>query len=168
MAWWTFGSSGTLVSAITSTPNLRTTSSIDFRVSSIPSTIGASSGLALSATSSARSRLSITGSSSLTNFSSANLCAFSISCSVRRRRLSSSALARSITSRSRFCASASWASRFAIFSSRGSTCSAETSGSTASTSSCCSVIISSGACPSGVFCSLLLMNFSAFFSHSSR
>jgi hypothetical protein len=70
---------------------------------------------------------------------------------------------RSITSRSRFCASASWASRFAIFSSRGSTCSAETSGSTASTSSCCSVIISSGACPSGVFCSLLLMNFSAFF-----
>ncbi|MGX5150211.1 hypothetical protein ACWKYK_33200, partial [Enterobacter hormaechei] len=26
-----------------------------------------------------------------------------------------------------------------------------------------SVIISSGACPSGVFCSLLLMNFSAFF-----
>lgn len=98
---------GTLVSAITSTPNLRTTSSIDFSVSSMPSTIADISGLALSATSSARSRLSITGSNSLMNFSSANLWAFSISSSVRRRRFSISAFTRKMPSRSRVWASAS-------------------------------------------------------------
>ncbi len=78
--------------------NLRTTSSIDFNVSSMPSTIADISGLALSATSSARSRLSITGSNSLMNFSSANLWAFSISSSVRRRRFSISAFTRKIPS----------------------------------------------------------------------
>ncbi|CAQ83367.1 conserved hypothetical protein [Photorhabdus asymbiotica] len=149
------------MSSTISIPNLPTAPRKDFNVSSIPSIIGAISVLVRSTASSARSRLSITGNSSLANLSNANLWAFSTSCSVRRRIFSTSALARKMASRSRCCACLSCSSSSTT---RGSTTFSVSDASALSALFCCSdtTSISSETCSSGTFCSLLLMNISAY------
>ncbi|CAD5378851.1 hypothetical protein OF001_U40049 [Pseudomonas sp. OF001] len=83
------------------------------RVSSMPSRIGRSASSAGSDSSRPRSRLSTTSSRSPANFSRANLCAFSTSCSARRRTFCSSATARRAWSRASASCSSSACTRCA-------------------------------------------------------
>ena len=96
MAWWRSGLKVSPTAPTGSTPKRATVESNSFKVSSTPSNnaLMLSSSL-LAGVESARSKLSMVFKMSFENFSNANLCAFSTSCSLRRRILSISARVRS-------------------------------------------------------------------------
>src|SRR3989344_1762049 len=99
-AWCRAGSNFSPFGFIWATPNLTSTSSMSFSVSSNPSCIfSTATVLSTSDTDRARSRLSCTASISAAKDSTAYLRLLAISCSVRLRVLSASALARRKRSR---------------------------------------------------------------------
>lgn len=168
MVWCIFGFSGTLVSAIILTLNLRIIFSIDFSVSLMFLIIVDIFGLVLLVIFSVRFRLLIIGSNSLMNFFSANLWVFLIFSLVRRRRFFISVFIRKMSLRLRVWVLVSWVSRFVIFLSRGFICLVEVFGLIVLIFSCWFMIIFFGVCFLGVFCFLLFMNFFAFFSYLFR